>query len=408
MRSHAPTLETSPHVAPARSSVSRDKPAARIGWLDSIRGIAALLVLIIHFYHNALVALLNAQGFSLIPQQHRMLEDTLTFLQLHDVHQFDTLSDWILGYLDLGKLGVILFFMLSGFVIPFSLRPTSAAPIKQFVVSRLCRLYPVYWLSLLLILVFQPWPITMGGLKIALNFTMFQKFLMVPDLNGVAWTLQIELAFYILCILQFATGILSRFGPNVWTIALLGAGALGLAIVRGQGLWDSAPVALPMGLMVMFLGYAWRRTLLREEFIRPKYLLLVAGATVALIIQCCYLAYGESGQTYATSYTLAVILFMLFSTLLKMEHPWLKYLGAISYSTYLLHPLVGKLILPSLVAIAPTLFTHVPFLLVLPIAGAIAITYVISAITYHVIEQPVNDWGRAWMKRHFRRAASPA
>jgi peptidoglycan/LPS O-acetylase OafA/YrhL len=52
-----------------------------------------------------------------------------------------------LDYFDWGRFGVVLFFLISGFVIPYSF--SGQAPLRKFVVSRLFRLYPAFWLSVL-------------------------------------------------------------------------------------------------------------------------------------------------------------------------------------------------------------------------------------------------------------------
>ncbi len=36
--------------------------------------------------------------------------------------------DWFISNIDVGRIGVVVFFLISGFVIPFSIRPDSAAP----------------------------------------------------------------------------------------------------------------------------------------------------------------------------------------------------------------------------------------------------------------------------------------
>jgi len=58
-----------------------------------------------------------------------------------------------------GGIGVSLFFLVSGFVIPSSLKSgNSRLPeLRQFVVRRFFRLYPVYWLSIILAVLIKFW-----------------------------------------------------------------------------------------------------------------------------------------------------------------------------------------------------------------------------------------------------------
>ena len=143
--------------------MSRDK--SRIPELDLLRFLAALAVVI---YHYGLPA---------------------------DVGQP------IARVTEFGFLGVQLFFMISGFVILWT--ATNKTP-AEFVISRLSRLYPTFWVAVLLTAAslyvlrgtFNP------GVVLA-NLTMVPGPLRQPMLDKVYWTLVIEIKFYglILCLL---------------------------------------------------------------------------------------------------------------------------------------------------------------------------------------------------------------
>ena len=102
---------------------------------------------------------------------------------------------------EFGFLGVQLFFMISGFVILWT--ATNKTP-AEFVISRLSRLYPTFWVAVLLTAAslyvlrgtFNP------GVVLA-NLTMVPGPLRQPMLDKVYWTLVIEIKFYglILCLL---------------------------------------------------------------------------------------------------------------------------------------------------------------------------------------------------------------
>jgi peptidoglycan/LPS O-acetylase OafA/YrhL len=109
-----------------------------------------------------------------------------------------------------GHYGVELFFIISGFVIFMTLLGSSS--IRDFVASRVARLYPAYWCAVLITALFV---ILLEGeppssTSIAANLTMFQVFLKVPDLDGSYWTLAVELEFYVGIGLIFALGLLKR------------------------------------------------------------------------------------------------------------------------------------------------------------------------------------------------------
>ena len=112
----------------------------------------------------------------------------------------------ITGY---GYLGVYLFFIISGFVITMSVRGRS---VGAFVASRVARLLPAYWVVVVLsAAVFVP--LLTGRLGFAeirvavVNMTMLQVPFGVPHVDGVYWTLWVELCFYIIVGVLMLTGV---------------------------------------------------------------------------------------------------------------------------------------------------------------------------------------------------------
>lgn len=108
-------------------------------------------------------------------------------------------------------------FALSGYFVMAALyksRGRYERPITAFAYQRFFRLFPLYWLSLILGVMF-PWddPAKAFSLAvIAINATMLQGFVFVENVIGLYWTLQIEITFYVLCILLFALRLGARYG----------------------------------------------------------------------------------------------------------------------------------------------------------------------------------------------------
>lgn len=104
-------------------------------------------------------------------------------------------TDWISRYITHGYLGVELFFIISGFVIFFSLQK----PIKEYALGRFIRLYPLFWiLCTITYIITLIWtPDTALSLK-----HFFMNLLIINDnkvaflVDGVYWTLTQELIFY--------------------------------------------------------------------------------------------------------------------------------------------------------------------------------------------------------------------
>lgn len=108
-----------------------------------------------------------------------------------------------------GFMGVQLFFVISGFVILMSAWGRS---VGQFAASRISRLYPAYWTGVLLT-GFLIVVLAKGTFKdvsvpqILVNLTMMQKAVGVSHVDGVYWTLWVELLFYMLIGILLSIGI---------------------------------------------------------------------------------------------------------------------------------------------------------------------------------------------------------
>lgn len=181
----------------------------RIGQLDSLRGVAVVLVMIHH----------SIQAF------HKSTLDVANGLS---------------GWLDLGRMGVVIFFMISGFVIVRAIPGTTPAAARLFWKHRFFRLYPPFWVSILLAIgaaalidgsaccVFSV-PVT--PVALLANLTMVPLRFHQPMLLGIYWTLELELFFYVLMTV-FALAGRSTFRPMCLTAILLFSAAVGAAAVR--------------------------------------------------------------------------------------------------------------------------------------------------------------------------------
>lgn len=165
--------------------------ANRLDFLDVARGIAAGLVLI----------------------EHAVLPRIPGYEDLHRYHGA------------VGRLGVILFLLVSGFIIPVSLEKSGSN--GRFWLRRIGRLYPAYWFSVLLAFKWcwdgfdwRPFPLNDVGTWL-LNLTMLQGFFNIPDAWGVFWTLRLELVIYVACSVLFTLRLTKSWVWLIWSYIFL-------------------------------------------------------------------------------------------------------------------------------------------------------------------------------------------
>ncbi|HHJ4165711.1 TPA: acyltransferase family protein, partial [Raoultella ornithinolytica] len=176
----------------------------------------------------------------------------------------------------LGKIGVVIFFCISGYLIPYSLKKENGG-LKVFWNSRFFRLYPMYWVSIIFaVLCFDKY----NAVQILANITMFQVFFKQPDLIGVYWTLIIEMFFYISCSIIF---YFNRLGSPWWiffSLIFLSSLSCLFAYVRyTKGI--NLPIAVPLLLSIMFFGYMLK---LKEKGIASTNILFFAISILMLSV----------------------------------------------------------------------------------------------------------------------------
>ena len=338
---------------------------ARIGELDALRGLAAVAVMVFHF----------------------------TGHYGEDVGHLDR----PLFELAMGNYGVQLFFMISGFVIFMTLEKTRTA--MDFVVTRFSRLYPAYWTALAISTLFvytigmpeQRLPLS----DLAANVTMVQSLLHYRHLDGSYWTLQIELMFYAQMLFWFMFGQLHRVP---WIIAGWLVICVGYYFVQAAGLhvsWTLGQVLILEHIPFFGLGILFYRL---HKAVPGQWLnhLMIAACIAAIAIT--HPAVYVSVVLFCT----AVFYLFVFGHLTWLQSAPFAYLGAISYSLYLLHQAIGFDIIWHLEHDAHASST-------LAIFVAIGVTVVLATLITYCVERPAMRWIRErWKLRQLRAAEQHA
>lgn len=361
-----------PDPDPAPQSGTAPDPAApvqaprpRLTELDALRGVAALLVIAFHYLHE------------------------------YPIRYDDAVP--VVAAADYGQYGVHLFFMISGFVIYMTVERVSE--LRGFVTGRFSRLYPAYWAALgvtFLVLAASPLPdVHVSPAQAVVNLTMFEGFLQVPYIDGAYWSLTIELSFYVLI-----AALLVIRRPQ-WTLPALWALA-GIYVV-GRWAWTRSPNSKLLDLAFNHATLFWFANLFAAGII--FYLIVMKHerspwlyAQLGLVVVLDVVSHGwVSGLVIASALVLMGAALVYRPAFLRVR-PML-FLGAISYSLYLVHQNVGYVVIRNLDGTGVPHWGSVVVAFLLALAAATALN--------RLVERPAQAALRRRLARPARSAAAP-
>lgn len=412
-----------PDGAPVRHPGPAPARGRRLAWLDALRGIAALFVVFDHLSFQVLkpVRAAIAPGF------------------------------------DPGLYGVFVFFMVSGYIVPASL--VRKGSIRNFWISRFFRLFPLFAVAIAGVYVLSRFGYSglrdadaHPAAAVLAHGLMLNDLLGVTNAINVLWTLSYEMVFYLLLTALFTMGLHRRSGrlalafavaalllggvlPTVWlsrtspglTRVALAADLLvigGLAVaVAGRRLSRALGAMLAAGtgltlvainqqvnpyeglaiLALMFTGTMLYRAEHGQVSRRKAMIFAVAVFTATIAAGVWHIPATNPGYDVITtqrqwviSLTLAGLTFAFGMALRNRPVPSaLTWLGLVSYSVYLLHPLL-------IAVYKHTSWTRgdhpLPLQLALA-AGFLAVLLVLCSVTYHLVEVPMQRVGRRLTRR---------
>jgi peptidoglycan/LPS O-acetylase OafA/YrhL len=175
-----------PPPVPVAPESAPDRPRARtqrLAWLDALRGFAALCVVYEHF------------GARVFPGFHSL----------------------VFSVFDPGLYGVLVFFLISGYVVPRSLERKGS--VRAFWTGRVFRLFPLFGFVILMLLLLHAFGLaSLNGTNQDVAAAVLSHLFMLNDLLGgpnllvVIWTLSYEMVFYLLLTALFTAGVHRRSG----------------------------------------------------------------------------------------------------------------------------------------------------------------------------------------------------
>lgn len=318
--------------------------------------------------------------------------------------------------LDFAFEGVKLFFVLSGFLITGILlrsRNTMeitgekwSSVIKNFYVRRALRIFPLYYLLIVVGLILNLEPVRealLWFLTYTLNIYMVDLGWYV-DNYAHFWSLAVEEQFYIV----FPWVVL--FAPRKWLVPVIIAFICVGPFFRFYGVLNdfnvlttyiSTPACLDslgLGAILAIASYYLPKNTINKAL---RYFALPVGVISIILLR--NLAGGENWKYYVVFYDLGLALFYCwlvnsagqgFGGVIGaiLESKPLTYLGKISYGIYVYHPFMPKLCIFIFSSFGYVYSENSMLALAFPTLA----TLIISTLSWFLFEKPINN-----LKRHF-------
>jgi peptidoglycan/LPS O-acetylase OafA/YrhL len=321
-------------------------PSARLETVQGLRGIAASMVVVTH----------AAAGKDFVAA-------------------FPTLGT-IASY---GYLGVPIFFVISGFVIPHMMAAMDyriGRDAWPFLLRRIVRLEPPYVVMVVLAFAiayaaaqtpgYRGAPFSPSPEFFLLQFLYVGPWFSVPWINDVAWTLAIEFQYYVLML--FAAPLLLAPSHRRQALFFIAVIALSLLVHDPRAIFLYLP-CFAVGFTVFL--YRSKR--------------IGCPAFMALFVLFVGLNAFNNGAPYAIAASLAAGAILV---PLRRPLPVLSGLGAISYSLYLIHlPVVARV--DNLLMRMSWSWNQAAAAF-----GAIAVSLLAAIALWYVVERPAHVWAR--------------
>ena len=327
--------------------------------IDLLRFLAALAVVLYHYTFRGFAE----GGYS--PVEYPVLGDIFKY----------------------GLYGVQLFFIISGFVILMTATKRDAV---GFVISRITRLYPAFWVCVTLTAAFILWK---GGdifqielVQYLLNLSMISGFAGVEMVDGVYWTLLVEIKFYTLIFVLLLFGQIKRIEwflvfwlgltaasmvvplPKLVTFLFLTdwspffiAGAV-FYLIRQNGL-NLLRIGMLMMSLVLSLWQNAREIQHLEVLYKSEFSLLISSAVILM----CF----------------AVFLMISLRMTSRLNSQKLIKLGVLTYPLYLIHQNIGFMMFHEF---GESVNRYV-------LLGGLVLAMMLAAWLIHkLVEQPLGRW----------------
>jgi len=301
-----------------------------------------------------------------------------------------------------GGRGVRIFFVISGMILalPFArhfLLGAKSVSLSKYYLRRVTRLEPPYIASLvlaaLLLAVYQH-GFSQGFVAHALASAFYQHNLVYgrqSSINGVAWSLEVEIQFYVLAplIMQFYRIRSKGLRRVLMLVSIL---SIPLAQIPFQSSWSRVELSILYYLQYFLMGLLVADIFVLDlQKMRSSWLWDVAGvAALGVIFVTASTGFCVQGLMPLPIGVLCVAAMRSHGLRQVFANQWVAVIGGMCYSIYLLHNLIiAVLFKVTRYAIIPGAVFFVNYLIQLLLTALPAVA--ICAVFYLLIERPCMD-----------------
>jgi peptidoglycan/LPS O-acetylase OafA/YrhL len=366
-----------------------EEKTQKIWFLQLTRVLACLLVVYVHWYGllttpNVIHSLLAQDALPDYPKVY-LLDYVQMFIDFLHIKYFTG------AYFSVG-----LFFILSGYVIPLSLKNSKP---YDYLIRRILRIYP----TLIVCLLIAASTMTLTNLYLGSsepahffrfdalvgNMLLIRDIIHAPYIEFATWTLEIEVHFYLMFFFFFYFAIEKRmftFIASSLALLFLGKGLFYLGYLFGEHhrILGIAKIIAVNGnyLSYMFVGTAMYY-ITSKQWPLLKGVLMMAG--LLLLNYFCLLTNKHMAPTAPfifINHVYSLCVFALFY-LVNNYIPYSKLLNKIaefSYPLYLLHGFTGYTLY--------FLLFHATHHVVISALGAFSLVVTLALLVHYLVEQP--------------------
>jgi peptidoglycan/LPS O-acetylase OafA/YrhL len=319
----------------------------------------------------------------------------------HFAHNFLAESNPVYWVFDHGHLGVELFFVMTGFLIPYSLHKKNynINGFGKYIFDRLLRIHPAYLGAVALCIICRwivallPEPYGMPAnvyfLDIIGHFTYIQPYIGRNWFVILFWTLAVQFQFYL------AYGVFYYFivhqNKIVRLLSLVLLMALPFWIGKGEIVYSLGKVDynnfLPHYMHIFLAGIL--------IFLRGEKLISNLEYWVLLLLDCYLLFYwyGSMEAWYGGDYwrPSAVLFASVFIQFINVKHRVFEFLGKTSYALYLIHLPIGWGILSM---VKNVLHIDNQYIMTFVVFSTTCLCLYFAYLYWRFVEVPFTSWVR--------------